>query len=145
MNTPYQDSAVIEHVLAKTKYIAVVGHSPKPQRPSYQVAHYMRQQGYIVYPVHPTAKEIDGQRCYACLADVPGPIDMVNVFRRSEFLSDLMEEMLTLETMSDMKCLWTQLDIYDVAVAQKAIDHGWQVIMDACLKIELQKIQHRPN
>lgn len=139
MNTSHQDPAVIERVLTKTKYIAVVGHSPKPQRPSYQVSRYMRQQGYIVYPVHPAAKEIDGQRCYARLADVPGPIDMVNVFRRSEYLPDLLDEILSLETMSEVKCLWTQLDIYDGTVAQKAIDHGWQVVMDACLKIELQK------
>ncbi|MGD1853900.1 MAG: CoA-binding protein [Leptolyngbyaceae cyanobacterium] len=141
MNTSYQAPVVIERVLANTKYIAVVGHSPKPQRPSYQVSRYMRQQGYIVYPVHPAAKEIDGQRCYARLADVPGPIDMVNVFRRSEFLPDLWEQMLALETMSDVRCLWTQLDIYDAAVAQKATDHGWQVVMDACLKIEFQKGQ----
>ncbi|MEM8614924.1 MAG: CoA-binding protein [Cyanobacteria bacterium P01_H01_bin.105] len=141
MNTLYQDPTTIEHVLAKTKYIAVVGHSPKPQRPSYQVARYMRQQGYIVYPVHPAVQEIDGQRCYARLADVPGPIDMVNVFRRSEFLPELMDEMITLETMSVVKCLWTQLGIYDAAVAQKASDHGWQVVMNACLKIEFQKHQ----
>ena len=139
MNTPYQDPAVIERVLANTKYIAVVGHSPKPQRPSYQVANYMRQQGYIVYPVHPAAQEIDGQRCYTRLADVPGPIDMVNVFRRSEFLPGILEEIFSLETMSDVKCLWTQLDIYDTIVAQKATQHGWQVIMDACLKIETAK------
>ena len=139
MNTSYQDPVVIERVLARTKYIAVVGHSPKPQRPSYQVARYMRQQGYVVYPVHPAAKEIDGQRCYARLAAVPGPIDMVNVFRRSEFLPALMEELLALTTLSEVKCLWTQLDIYDATVAQTAVDHGWQVVMNACLKIELQK------
>ena len=139
MNTSYQDPVVIERVLANTKYIAVVGHSPKPQRPSYQVAQYMRQQGYVVYPVHPAVKEIDGQPCYAQLADVPGPIDMVNVFRRSEFLPDLMEEMLALDTMSEVKCLWTQLGIYDATVAQTALDHGWQVVMNACLKIEWQK------
>ncbi|MEM7065302.1 MAG: CoA-binding protein [Cyanobacteria bacterium P01_B01_bin.77] len=139
MNT--QDPIVIERVLAKTKYIAVVGHSPKPQRPSYQVSSYMRQQGYTVYPVHPAVSEIDGQRCYAHLADVPGPIDMVNVFRRSEFLPGILDELLTLDTMSEVKCLWTQLDIYDAAVAKKAMDHGWQVVMDACLKIEFQKIQ----
>ncbi|NEZ62361.1 CoA-binding protein [Leptolyngbyaceae cyanobacterium CCMR0082] len=142
MNTLYKDPTVIKHVLAKTKYIAVVGHSPKPQRPSYQVAQYMRQQGYVVYPIHPAVKEIDGHRCYAHLADVPGPIDIVNVFRRSEFLPDLMEQLLTLKTISEVKCLWTQLDIYDAVVAQQAIDHGWQVVMDACLKIEFQKIQH---
>ncbi len=141
MNPSYQDPTVIQHVLANTKYIAVVGHSPRPDRPSYQVSRYMRQWGYIAYPVHPVAKEIDGQHCYPRLADVPGPIDMVNVFRRSEFLPDLLDEILTLKTMSEVKCLWTQLDIYDVAVAQKAIDYGWQVVMDACLKIEWQKMQ----
>ncbi|MBE9070292.1 CoA-binding protein [Leptolyngbya cf. ectocarpi LEGE 11479] len=141
MNT--QNPAVIEHVLAKTKYIAVVGHSPKPQRPSYQVSSYMRQQGYTVYPVHPAASEIDGHRCYARLADVPDPIDMVNVFRRSEFLPGILDELLTLDTLSEVKCLWTQLGIYDAVVAQKAMDHGWQVVMDACLKIEFQKIQRR--
>ncbi|MBX2862764.1 MAG: CoA-binding protein [Leptolyngbyaceae cyanobacterium MAG.088] len=141
MNPPYKDPTVIQHVLANTKYIAVVGHSPRPDRPSYQVSSYMRQRGYIAYPVHPIAKEIDGHRCYPRLADVPGPIDIVNVFRRSEVLPDLLDEILALETMSDVKCLWTQFDIYDATVAQTAIDHGWQVIMDACLKIEWQKIQ----
>lgn len=145
MNTPYQDPAVIKYVLAKTKYIAVIGHSPKPQRPSYQVAHYMRQQGYVVYPVHPAVQSIDGQHCYPRFADVPGPIDMVNVFRRSEFLPDLMDELFTLDQsspgkMSEVKCLWTQLDIYDATVAQKALDQGWQVVMNACLKIELRKL-----
>ncbi|NEQ48985.1 MAG: CoA-binding protein [Leptolyngbya sp. SIO3F4] len=142
MKIPYQDPALIERVLANTKYIAVVGHSPKPQRPSYQVSRYMRQLGYIVYPVHPAAKEIDGQRCYARLADVPGPIDIVNVFRRSEFLPSILEEILSLTTISDVKCLWTQLDIYNATIAQKAIDNGWQVIMDACLKIEFQKTHY---
>ncbi|MBT9311912.1 CoA-binding protein [Leptothoe kymatousa] len=141
MNTPYQDPAVIQSVLATTKYIAVVGHSPKPQRPSYQVAKFMRQQGYVVYPVHPAAKEIDGQPCYATLADVPGPIDVVNVFRRSEFLPGILDEILSLDTMATGKCLWTQLDIYDEAVAQKAMATGWQVVMDACIKIEWQRHQ----
>ena len=139
MNTLYQDPAVIERVLASTKYIAVVGHSPKPQRPSYQVSHYMRQQGYVIYPVHPAVQEIDAQRCYARLADVPAPIDMVNVFRRSEFLPGILEEILTLNTASNVKCLWTQLGIYDASVAQQALDQGWQVVMDACLKIEVAK------
>ena len=139
MTSLYRDPAVIKRVLAKTKYIAVVGHSPKPQRPSYQVAQFMRQQGYTVYPVHPAAKEINGLPCYARLVDVPGPIDMVNVFRRSEFLPDLMGELLGLDTMSEVKCLWTQLDIYDAAVAQQAVDQGWQVVMNACLRVEYQK------
>ncbi|MEM6252170.1 MAG: CoA-binding protein [Cyanobacteria bacterium P01_D01_bin.156] len=139
MNTPYQDPAVIQSVLANTKYIAVVGHSPKPQRPSYQVAKFMRQQGYVIYPVHPAAKEIDGQQCYPRLADVPGPIDVVNVFRRSEFLPGILDEILSLEKMSPIKCLWTQLDIYDETVAQKAMAAGWQVVMNACIKIEWQK------
>ena len=145
MTTPYQDPVVIERVLAKTKYIAVVGHSPKPQRPSYQIAHFMRQQGYIVYPVHPATQTINGHHVYARLADVPGPIDMVNVFRRSEFLPALVDEILQLTTMSDVKCLWTQLDIYDETVAQKAMEHGWQVVMNACLKIEYQKLRRRPS
>jgi len=77
--------AALKTLLTASKTIALVGHSPKPQRPSYQIAQYLRAAGYQVYPIHPAVKEIDGHQVYASLAELPGPVDIVNVFRRSEF------------------------------------------------------------
>ena len=78
--------------LEQAKVIAVVGHSDKPHRTSYRIAQYLRQVGYTVYPVNPTVMEIDGQPSYESLEAIPEPIDIVNVFRRSEHLSDIVGE-----------------------------------------------------
>jgi predicted CoA-binding protein len=140
-NYAYQQPITIYNVLTQAKTIAVVGHSHKPQRPSYQIAQFLRQQGYAVYPVNPMLKEIDGNPCYTSLQEVPAMIDIVNVFRRSEFLADTVDEMLALPAtaISPVKCLWAQLDIWDKMAAQKACEAGWQVIMNACIKIEYQR------
>ncbi|KAJ8611024.1 hypothetical protein CTAYLR_007072 [Chrysophaeum taylorii] len=78
-------------VLARARVIAVVGHSDKPNRESYRIGTYLRQ-FYTVYAVNPALSEIDGRPCYAMLRDVPEPIDIVNVFRRSEYLPDVVDE-----------------------------------------------------
>lgn len=141
MPQQYRDPDIIRNALTQARHIAIVGHSHKPQRPSYQIGQYLRTQGYHVYPVNPILKTIDGEPCYTSLQAVPAPIDIVNVFRRSEFLPGIVDDLLTLGSVSPIKCLWTQLDIWDEAAAQQAIEAGWQVVMDACIKIEHQRLE----
>ncbi|MFQ4142108.1 CoA-binding protein [Chlorogloeopsis sp. ULAP02] len=122
----------MREVLAQSKVIAVVGHSDKPERTSYQIAQFLRSVGYTVYPVNPTVKEIDGQISYSSLKEIPETIDIVNVFRRSEYLDTIVDEAIAINT----KTVWVQLGIYNQQAAQKALDAGLNVIMDACIKVE---------
>jgi uncharacterized protein len=125
------DSA-IRDVLTSAKVIAVVGHSDKPNRTSYQIAQFLRKVGYIVYPVNPQVQEIDGQPSYPSLKEVPSRIDIVNVFRRSEYLSEIVTEAIAINA----NTIWAQLGISDEVAAQKALDARMNVVMDACIKIE---------
>ena len=127
---------VLRQILTEAKHIAVVGHSAKPSRPSYQIAQFLRRQGYQVYPVNPGFKAIEGRPCYASLQQAPQPIDIVNVFRRSEYLPEIVEAAIAISA----KTLWTQLGVADQAAAQKAIDAGLNVIMDACIKLEYLRL-----
>jgi predicted CoA-binding protein len=111
--------------------IAVVGHSDNPHRTSYQIAAYLRQAGYRVYPVNPTVNEIDGEPCYPTLAAVPEPIDIVNVFRRSEYLPGVVEEAIAVGARS----IWAQLGVYDSGAEQRANAAGLPVVMDTCIKV----------
>ena len=126
------NDTALQEILTQAKYIAVVGHSAKPSRPSYQIAQFLRRQGYQVYPVNPGLKSIEGYPCYASLHQAPPPIDIVNVFRRSEYLPEIVEAAIAIGA----KTLWTQLGVADQASAQTVIDAGLNVIMDACIKIE---------
>jgi hypothetical protein len=86
-----------KRLLEQAKTIAVVGHSDDPQRTSYRIAHYLRRMGYKVYAVNPMVDEIDGEKSYPSLADVPEPIDIVNVFRRSEYLADIVRQAIAVK------------------------------------------------
>lgn len=130
------DDRTLRHILTTSKVIAVVGHSDKPNRDSYQIAKFLRSAGYTVYPVNPTVKEIDGQPSYASLQDVPEPIDIVDVFRRSEYLAEVVDEAIGVQA----KTLWGQFGVSDPVAAQKAIDAGLQVVMDACIKVEYWRL-----
>jgi uncharacterized protein len=127
-----QNQDAMRAVLANARVIAVVGHSDKPYRTSYRIAQYLRHAGYTVYPVNPTVETISGQPSYASLADVPEPIDIVNVFRRSEHLPEVVDEAIA----AGAKAVWAQLGVVDEAARQKALDAGLDVAMDACIKIE---------
>lgn len=126
------DDAAMAQVLRETRTIAVVGHSDKPYRTSYQIAQFLRVAGYTVYPVNPTLSEIDGAPCYATLHDVPAKIDLVNVFRQSEFLAGVVEEALQIGA----KTIWTQLDVIDEDAFQRALAAGVYMAMDRCIKVE---------
>jgi len=116
-------------LLKKTKTIAVVGLSPNTARPSYGVSQSMRDFGFRVIPVHPAAKEILGEKVYAKLADIPGPIDLVNVFRSAEFIDGVVDECLAL----GLKAIWIQEGIVNEPAAARAQAGGMTVIMDRCI------------
>lgn len=114
--------------------IAVVGLSDKPDRTSYMVSHAMQSRGYRIIPVNPAAagQQILGETCYASLADVPEPIDIVDVFRRSEFCADVAREAVEVGA----KTLWLQSGVFSDEAAAIAGDAGLTVIMDRCIKVE---------
>ncbi|ARV63185.1 CoA-binding protein [Nostocales cyanobacterium HT-58-2] len=130
------DDSVMRDVLTCAQVIAVVGHSDKPDRTSYQIAQFLRRAGYTVYPVNPLVKEIDQKPSYSSLRDVPEPIDIVNVFRRSQYLSEIVDEAIA----THAKTIWAQLGISDELSAQKAIAAGLNVVMNACIKIEYLRL-----
>lgn len=126
------DQTTIRNLLTSARIIAVVGHSDQPYRTSYQIAHYLRRVGYTVYPVNPEVATIDGQPCYPSLASVPAPIDIVNVFRRPEYLAGVVEEAIATKA----KAVWAQVGVESDEAAAKAKAAGLPLVMDMCIKVE---------
>ncbi len=126
------DDATIRQLLSQARRIAVVGLSPKPDRDSHRVALYLQLRGYEIVPVYPREDEILGQRVYRRVRDVPGTIDLVDVFRRSEDLPEVTEDALA----AGAHALWFQLDCVNEPAAERAQAQGLTVVMDRCTKIE---------
>lgn len=128
----------IREVLTRTRRIALVGASDRPERPSYGVMKYLLDQGYEVIPVSPKLadKTLLGQQAYASLAEVPGEIDMVDVFRNSEAAWGVAQEAIA----AGAKTLWLQLGVINEQAAVLAQDAGMTVIMDRCPKIEIPRL-----
>lgn len=127
-----KDSRDIRRLLEQARVIAVVGHSDNPQRTSYRIAVYLREVGYRVHAVNPTIQEVDGQPVYPSLAEVPEPIDIVDVFRRSEFLDEVMDQAIAVGA----KAVWAQLGVFDEAAGRKAEAAGLEVVMDRCIMVD---------
>jgi len=121
--------AEIRDLLQRVKRIAVVGLSPKPNRPSYQVAAAMQGYGYQIVPVRPATAEVLGETAYGELSQVPGEIDLVNVFRAPEHVGPIVDECLAL----GIKALWLQEGVINAAEARRAREAGMEVVMDRCL------------
>lgn len=132
------DEAVRER-LARARRIAVVGLSPKSHRDSHRVARYLQQRGYEVIPVYPRGDEILGARVYRRLQDVPAPVDLVDVFRRSEHLPEVVEDALAARA----PALWFQLGCVHEEAAIRAIAAGATVFMDLCLMVEHARLLGR--
>lgn len=130
----------IRSALGSVRTIAVVGASPDPARASHAVARVLVANGYRVFPVNPghAGGEIAGMTAYGRLADIPEPIDMVDVFRASAHVAALMDEALALTPRP--KVFWTQLDVRDDAAAARGREAGMSVIMDRCPAIELARL-----
>lgn len=125
-----RDDAGLRKMLKDARVVAVVGHSDKPYRTSYQIAQYLRNAGYKVYPVNPTVEQIDGEKAYASLAEVPEAIDIVDVFRRSEHLKDVVNEAIKV----DAGAVWAQLGVYDERAAERAAEADMDLVMDLCIR-----------
>ncbi len=128
----YQNPATIRSILHTTKTIAIVGLSPKSERPSYFVGSYLNYEGYKVIPVNPQAKEIFGQKAYPDLLSIPEPVDMVDVFRRPEDCVEIAKQAIQIGA----KSLWLQLRVVNLEAARIAEEAGLMVVMDRCVKIE---------
>ena len=123
------DSDPIRELLAETKTIAVVGLSDSPLRPSHGVSAYMQAQGYRIIPVNPTIEEALGEKSYPSLADVPEKIDLVNIFRRPEFVDEVVDQAIQRK----VPAVWMQEDVINEAAAIKARNAGLFVVMDRCI------------
>jgi len=126
---PVTSDDEIGRMLNKIRTIAVVGLSDDPMRPSYGVSSYMQQQGYRIIPVNPTIKEALGEKSYPDLSSVPEKIDLVDVFRRQEFVPEVVDEAIKLK----LPAIWLQEGVIHQAAAQKARDAGIFVVMDRCI------------
>ncbi len=122
---------VIAQVLQQSKTIAVVGLSSKPERASYQVAAYLQRHGYRIIPVNPRETQVLGEPAYASLRDVPVAIDIVDVFRESSAVPEIVAETIAIGA----KVLWLQLEIHHAEAEAQAQAAGITVISDVCIKI----------
>jgi predicted CoA-binding protein len=128
----------IRRVLAGTHTIALVGASPRPERDSHRVMHFLQQHGYRVIPVNPACagQEILGERVRASLREIDEPVDLVDVFRRSEVAGETVDEAIAIRA----RAVWLQLGVIDEAAAQRARQAGLDVVMDRCPAIEIPRL-----
>ncbi|WP_256750829.1 CoA-binding protein [Mesorhizobium sp. Mes31] len=140
MNHDSYDNAYIAGILNSVKTIAMVGASANDVRPSYFVLKYLLAKGFSVFPINPgqAGKEILGRMTYARLADIPEPIDMVDVFRNAAALPGIVDEVLRLDPLP--KVLWMQLGVRNDEAAARAEAAGINVVMNRCPKIEYGKL-----
>ena len=128
----------LRDILENVRTIAVVGASPRRERPSHRVMAYLQRRGYRTIPVNPNAADgaINGERCYASLAEVPEAIDMVDVFRRTEVAGGVVDEAIA----KGAKVVWMQLGVRDDAAAARAEARGLNVVMNRCPAIEIPRL-----
>lgn len=119
----------IAELLKRAHTIAVVGLSDNPLRPSHGVSAYMQSHGYKIIPVNPQVRESLGEKAYASLLDVPEKIDIVNIFRRPEFVEQVVDQAIQLK----VPAIWMQEDVIHEAAAEKARQAGIFVVMDRCI------------
>jgi len=119
----------IRELLLRVRTIAVVGLSPRPNRPSHRVAMHMQRFGYRIVPVRPAVDSVLGEKAYATLEGVPDKIDLVDVFRAPEYVDKIVEECLTLK----LPAIWLQLDVVNIPAALRARVAGMQVVMNRCI------------
>ena len=132
------DDAALKSLLETTRTIALVGASPKPDRPSNRVMKFLLDRGYHVIPVNPgqAGGEIHGQTVVATLADISEPVDMVDIFRNSDDAAGVVDEAIAIKA----KSVWMQLGVLNPDAAPRAIDHGMVAVMNRCPAIEIPRL-----
>jgi uncharacterized protein len=128
----------ISEILHSARTIAVVGLSGKRFRPSYGVAEYMKKAGYRIIPVNPQLSEVLGEKCYPDLDSVPEPIDIVDIFRRAEFVPEIVEAAIR----KGAKAIWMQEGVVHEDAARKAEEAGITVVMDRCILKDHRRLAH---
>lgn len=130
----------LKEILGSVQTVALLGASPKPDRPSFGVMQFLLSKGYKVFPVNPgqAGKQILGQTVYATMADIPEPIDMIDVFRAPEYLKEVVAEALALPRLP--KVIWGQLTVRDDEAVKPAEAAGVRVVMDRCPAIEIPRL-----
>ncbi len=123
---------IIPKVLKESKTIAIVGLSPHPERPSYQVARYLKEHGYKIIPVNPAVTEVLGKKSYPSLLDIPEPVDVVDVFRHAADIPPIVEDAIAIGA----RVVWLQEGIIHEESAQRAKSAGLKVVMDHCMMKE---------
>lgn len=131
------DDASLRALLDRVTTIAVIGLSPQPARPSYRVAQAMQRYGYRIVPVRPLVDEVLGEKAYANLADIPFPVDLVDVFRAAEHVPAIVEQCLALH----LPAIWIQEGIVHEDAAQRAQAGDMNVVMDRCLLKEYVRLK----
>jgi predicted CoA-binding protein len=134
------ESPEIDEILKRVKTIAVVGLSPKEDRPSYRVASYLKEHGYKIIPVRPAVKEILGEHAYGDLSEIPADVtvDMVDIFRRAEEIMPIVEAAIA---RGDVKVIWMQEGIVNNAARDTALSKGLEVVMDRCAMKEHRRMR----
>jgi predicted CoA-binding protein len=138
-STSYRDPLEIARIVDTARTVAIVGLSPNELRPSHFVGFYLQRHGYRVIPVNPRESEILGEPCYPSLSDVPGHIDVVDVFRRPDAVPAIAEEAVAVGA----GALWLQFGVISAEGAEIATRGGLSVVMDRCLKVEHARYRGR--
>jgi len=136
-----QQAAEISQLLKEVTTIAIVGLSPKENRPSNMVGRYLLDAGYTIFPVNPGQKEILGETCYADVLEVPHSIDLIDIFRKSEDVLQVVERVIELDPLP--RAIWMQEGIINKAAAELASQKGIFVVMDRCVKVDHYNLLRR--
>jgi hypothetical protein len=136
-----RDRARLRDLLAGARRIAVVGASPNPTRDSHRISQYLIHQGYDVVPVNPAQEEILGRRCFPTVRDVPGTVDIVDIFRRPEHAAEVVDDAIA----AGAKSVWFQLDTLNEEAAARAAAAGLAVVKDACIMVVHQVLRIPPK
>ncbi len=140
MTHDHYPDTLIRDILTSTRTIALVGASPKPERPSYRVMATLLKHGYTVIPVNPgqAGKDIHGQTVVARLSDIDVPVDMIDVFRAPAEMDSVVDDVFSMKTLP--RYIWGQLGVRNDAAAARAEERGVTVIMDRCPAIEIPRL-----
>jgi len=130
------DDEEIRDILGRFRSVAVVGISGSEEKPSHQVARYLKEHGYIVYPVNPRYTSILGGHCYPSLLEIPDPVEIVDIFRRPSAVPDIVEDAIS----CGARVIWMQQGIVNNEAAQRARDAGLRVVMDRCMMVEHRRL-----